>query len=84
MIPAERGETVESASADSVRSFLRLIAREDLAVLDEGQRLTDLVGVDGGNDLGQLVAELCDSVAGEERPQGVGIGEALLGTGGQD
>ena len=37
-----------------VRARLRLVAREDFAVRNVGQRLTDLVGVDGGNEGGQL------------------------------
>jgi hypothetical protein len=33
---------------------LRLIVREDVAVLYVGQRFGDFVGMDGGNELGQL------------------------------
>ena len=55
---------------------LRLIVREDLAVLDVGQRIGDFVGVDGGNELEQPTRECRDVSAAEERPQGVGIGEA--------
>ena len=55
---------------------LRLIVREDFAVLYVGQRFGDLVGVDGGNELGQPAGERRDLSATEERPQGVGIGEA--------
>jgi hypothetical protein len=55
---------------------LILIVREDLAVCYVGQRFGDLVGVDGGNELGQLPRERRDLSAPEERPQGVGIGEA--------
>ena len=45
---------------------LRLIVREDFAVLHVGQRFGDLVGVDRGND-GQLAREPGELPAAEER-----------------
>ena len=49
---------------------------EDFAVLYVGQRFGDLVGVDGGNEFGQLAGERRDLSATGERSQGIGIGEA--------
>ena len=51
----ERLTTGQQREHGLTRAGLRLIVREDLAVLYVGQRFRDLVGVDGGNELGQLV-----------------------------
>ena len=40
--------------SDGTAAPLRLIVREDFAILYVGQRFGDFVGVDGGNELGQL------------------------------
>jgi hypothetical protein len=40
--------------SDGTAAPLRLIVREDFAVPYVGQRFGDLVGVDGGNELGQV------------------------------